>query len=470
MHPDIAGLIARRFYSGRLVTGADVEQSCTTISAGPPQSGRAVVLVDTAALQPFGDKEAREQHVAARRFGGNSRFNLVSAIIAVEMALVATPPSQQETHAVSAGIITPYAAQARLIAKLLHDLDVPRERVMCSTVHRFQGSERDVIVYDTVEGKPFTHAGMLLAGDGSRLEARLLNVALSRAKGKLIILADLAHLRSVLPTNNIYQQILTDLEQHVRPLRLAHRSRLDSGIAVMAPLPGITCFPAIATSQGRAVREQLADDLHVAEIVAVAGEPQASATATALSSALSASVCSPQARVYVGSKTLSPVAAQEQRWIGPELPCLAIGIDQNILWLEGKGYVLRITHPQTVKLLYSLWDLLPESMRALKTTAQQRELASHGQSPLGRACTKCGAEMWVSDQYGHVATLKCMNTACGHSVSFTPAVATQWADLNSATCPQCGGQMEGRRGQYGVYLRCMSYPKCKGSKRLTNLI
>lgn len=466
MHPDIAHIIAKRFYGGRLVTGAGVEERCAPIATCPPRSGSSVVLVDTGALQPFADKEAREQHASGRRFGGNSRFNLVSAIVAVELALAA---SDESGRAISVGIITPYAAQSRLIAKLLHDLAVPRERVTCATVHRFQGSERDVIVYDTVEGKPLTGAGRLLAGDGSGLEARLLNVALSRAKGKLIILADLAHLRSVLPADNVYQQVLSDMRQRVQPVQPTHTPDLDRGLAVAKPLSGITYFPTTASTIKNVAHDQLVEDIRAGEIVAIAGLPPTQAISSALVSMLDKRAFSASARVYVGIEAAPHVAAQEHRWIGPNLPCHVIGIDQRILWVQGRGYALRVAQPQTVKLLYGLWDLLPEGVRTLKTTTQQRELASRGQSPLGRTCAKCGAQLWVAIAYGRPA-LKCTSPTCGQTTSFTPALATQFADLMRVTCRQCGGQLEGRQGSNGVYLQCLKHPRCKGWRSLKDLI
>lgn len=390
----------------------------------------------------------------------------------MELALAAliVPDGGADASSISVGIITPYAAQARLIAKLLHDLRVPREQVTCATVHRFQGAERDVIIYDTVESKPFTRAGLLLTGDGSGLERRLLNVALSRAKGKLIFLADLAHLREVLLEGNVYRSILNDMQKRELPMRLVPGSKVTSGISTPDVLPGIAYFPTKASASEHAIRGQLADDLRAAEIVAIAGEiPGSTPYSSLLSEVQRRSTVPQQARVYIGSQRLPTVGAQEQRWTGPALPCLALGINQQILWIEGSGYVLRIALNQTVKLLYGLWDLLPESMRTLKTTEQQRELASQGQSPLGRACSKYGAQLWVSDQKSR-AVLQCTNPTCGHIMSFTPALATQFADLMRVPCPECGGQLEGKQGQDGVYLRCMNQPKCKGWRRLKDLI
>lgn len=87
----------------------------------------------------------------------------------------------------------PYAEQSRLIRRLLsadHSLD---QIVECRTVHRFQGGERDMVILDTVDAPPLT-PGVLLAGKGPGSSARnLINVSISRARGKLVIVADVAY-------------------------------------------------------------------------------------------------------------------------------------------------------------------------------------------------------------------------------------------------------------------------------------
>lgn len=474
MSPQIADVIARNFYHGRLKTSAGVEESCAPITARPPVAGSPVILMDTAQLRPFASKEAGETSGPARRYKGNSRFNLVSALVAVELARAAAGPRKDEESdnpAINVGIITPYAAQARLINKLLRDLDEPRERITCATVHRFQGSERDVIIYDTVESAPMTKAGVLLsgAGDGHGLEKRLLNVALSRARGKLAILANLAHLRAALPDGNIYRRILDELERSQRPVRLAYNADRHGGLATVAPLPGVTYYPK-GGDHDDALRAALATDLRAAEIVAAAGALPASGASAMLTHVRAISIIKPTTRVYVGVAGAPALSGHDHTWNGPAaLSSLVIGIDQRVLWIEGPNATLRIERAQTVKLLYSLWSLLPEAVRNVKTTEQQRELAAQGKSPIGRNCSRCGSLMWTAMAYGQPAW-KCTNTDCGHSVALTADLATQLAAFMKQTCPECGGQLVGAQGSGGVYLRCMDYPKCKGRMNTKALI
>jgi superfamily I DNA and/or RNA helicase len=71
--------------------------------------------------------------------------------------------------------------------------------VVCRTVHGFQGNERAMVILDTVDTAPFA-PGVLVAGDRpGRPAANLVNVAISRARGKIIVLADRDHYRKACP-------------------------------------------------------------------------------------------------------------------------------------------------------------------------------------------------------------------------------------------------------------------------------
>jgi hypothetical protein len=77
------------------------------------------------------------------------------------------------------GVITPYKEQQRLLSVALSN------RADVGTVDSFQGQERDVVILDLVRANPGKEVGFTL--DSNRL-----NVALSRACKKLVIVADLS--------------------------------------------------------------------------------------------------------------------------------------------------------------------------------------------------------------------------------------------------------------------------------------
>jgi hypothetical protein len=94
------------------------------------------------------------------------------------------------------GIITPYAAQRRRLSALTADLDLA-PWVLAGSVHTFQGSEADLVILDLVLDEPAQSAWMTSKEEAAELaQRRLLNVAITRAREKLVVLGSSAWLRS----------------------------------------------------------------------------------------------------------------------------------------------------------------------------------------------------------------------------------------------------------------------------------
>jgi very-short-patch-repair endonuclease/KaiC/GvpD/RAD55 family RecA-like ATPase len=118
-----------------------------------------------------------------------SRYNLdeVDHIVAQLKTLI---PVARNQH-LSVGVTTPYAMQRERIARALANVysSEELEGVRVLTVHQFQGSEVDILLFSTV-----------IAGDGDGgsdywyiKNQQILNVAISRAKQSLIIVGDREH-------------------------------------------------------------------------------------------------------------------------------------------------------------------------------------------------------------------------------------------------------------------------------------
>ncbi|HEY0476311.1 MAG TPA: C-terminal helicase domain-containing protein [Kofleriaceae bacterium] len=141
-----------------------------------------MVVVDTAA-----------RTTCQRPTRGSSRVNPGSAEITAGLAHEAVTDG-----AASVAVITPYAAQARDLRRLLAARRIA-DAVECSTIHRFQGHECDVVIIDLVDAAPM-RPGLLLAGTGPQADAwNLINVSISRARGKLVIVADLGYFEDHAP-------------------------------------------------------------------------------------------------------------------------------------------------------------------------------------------------------------------------------------------------------------------------------
>jgi len=135
-----------------------------------------LIIIDTADLHCWSGKQA----------GSLSRFNMYSAVLAVDIAAMAAKriqkPPLQEPQPI--GIITPFAAQRRLLSKLIADMELDRW-VAAGTVHSFQGNQADLIVFDSVLDKPY-YSARLINPKVTKDVLRDLNVAVTRAKNKFV--------------------------------------------------------------------------------------------------------------------------------------------------------------------------------------------------------------------------------------------------------------------------------------------
>ena len=183
----IVELINKPFYEGKLIPTAKNEQY---VILSEPFAGKIITLAHINGYVRFTKGGTRQNKKFAER---------VIDILDVFYL-------DKDAH-FSIGVITPYRGQVSLIRALKFERKYSQEfedRIKIGTIHTFQGSERDVIIYDMVDcpelenGKSL-QIGRLYNGDAGE---RLLNVALSRAKHKLIVVCDIDYIRNI-PGNMI---------------------------------------------------------------------------------------------------------------------------------------------------------------------------------------------------------------------------------------------------------------------------
>lgn len=141
-----------------------------------------------------------------RQAGSLSRFNLYSAQIAVELAAMAAAaiPRPDQSIVPPIGIATPYAAQRRLLSRLVQALDLS-SWVAVGTVHTFQGGEAELVIFDTVLDEPYWTARLCNPNQSKEVK-RDLNVALTRARSKFILVGSSEWLnRHAKPTSGLGQ-------------------------------------------------------------------------------------------------------------------------------------------------------------------------------------------------------------------------------------------------------------------------
>ncbi|HET8866585.1 MAG TPA: AAA domain-containing protein [Gracilimonas sp.] len=184
MKDDLAGVISSVFYEGRLKSGKPADGRITDGSIA------SVALIDTAKYNPVLEQETGER--------GFKPVNEVHHRLIEESVKRLT-----KNHAPDdIGIIVPfrnsvYKVRNHLWEKGYRDIEV-------GTIHTFQGREKSVIIFDTVMSGEWQNGGMrhysVRPFDEKKnglSVPRLLNVAFSRSKELLVIIADMQHIEKV---------------------------------------------------------------------------------------------------------------------------------------------------------------------------------------------------------------------------------------------------------------------------------
>lgn len=106
------------------------------------------------------------------------------------------------------GIIVPFRNQISMIAHELEKLHIEgTNAITIDTVERYQGSQRDIIIYSTTISQPY-QLGILSVttqADGQLID-RKLNVALTRARKQIFIIGN----ANLLCQNEIYRQLIAE--------------------------------------------------------------------------------------------------------------------------------------------------------------------------------------------------------------------------------------------------------------------
>jgi ATP-dependent RNA/DNA helicase IGHMBP2 len=190
MHRRIMAFPSRELYDGTLEADPSVAEHRLADLAGViecPVTSEPVELIDTAGA---GFEEELEPD-------GVSKRNVEEARLAIRkvaaLAAAGVPPR-------AIAVITPYAAQVRLIRRELGALDI--EGVEVDSVDGFQGREKETIVISLVRSNADQEIGFLA-------DIRRMNVAMTRARRKLIVIGDSA----TLAADGFYRRLIAYAEE-----------------------------------------------------------------------------------------------------------------------------------------------------------------------------------------------------------------------------------------------------------------
>lgn len=191
MHEDIMHFSSRYFYKNELIAHDSVKLA--TLNGELP-----IDFIDTAGC---GFTEEQDPETLSRK--NKEEAALLIKLVERTVESIGIPAWQEANYRL--GIITPYSAQVEYLRKLAEASSVLEEiasLVSINTVDAFQGQERDIIAISFVRSNEKSDVGFLA-------DIRRTNVAMTRARKKLIMVGDSA----TLGAHPFYLELLDYVQQ-----------------------------------------------------------------------------------------------------------------------------------------------------------------------------------------------------------------------------------------------------------------
>ncbi len=485
MRPEICEVINALFYRDHPLTTAAVRRVGPFDSPPMLQGMGPLWFVDTSSLGAWATHPA----------GKFTRYNLTHAMLVrnlvVEMATAGYLPADPGSNS-KVGVVAPYAAQTSLIDRLLEAALGRQGDDVASTVHRFQGNERSVIVFDLTDAPGVRLGKFLQASTLDEDGGRLLNVALSRARDHVVVVGDLQFLSSKAPQGSFLSQLLTIVKAKGRALDaakvlpLGHAAWID-GLKASGRLLQDLPADAAGVFNEAAFYKAFPQDLARAQksivlfspFVTVAGVGRwVDHLRAAVARGVAVRVLCKPPEEFAGASTAEVTSALQRlrsQGIAVDLRAkmhekIAI-IDGDVLW---HGSMNVLSHRNTTESMLRIrapgvCQELAKLITGLRgdAAAASLERAENPACPLCRAPTvqksgKNGA--WFECSLGCGG--KTDARAVGGKWAAKPPSPARSADLGACPSPGCRGKLRIRSGPYGSFIGCSAYPRCTYTRDL----
>ncbi len=446
MHPAISNYVNQNFYSGLLQDAPQTRQR-RHIADSAPLPGHPLALVDVSDIPAFCLKE------------GNSRFNILTATLSLFLASAAAKEK------LSVGILTPYAAQARLLNALRTDIlgggeGLNGKDVFAATIHRFQGAEKDAVILDLVDAFWQKAPGGILTSRKNNSADRLINVAVTRARGKLLVLAHRRFFAGRLSDRSTLAGLFSHIDRHGLAMEVGQLmdgrlpDRWDGPKASAQRFD--SCWPALEAWQK--------DISEAAEVQLDWPHSAGSLDRTSAATLIRAMGKGASISIRAGRPSMLPKALQPRAVVKNSLthPCTAI--DRNIFWYGCPGpadgrtakAIVRLAGERVTRLCMSLlaMDLRERRFTGKVYTGLQSYLE------INCRCPRCGKPLTARPGRGGVFWGCTGYRGCDFEAARLPwEILDEYLAAAGITCPR-GHLLQALTTYRSLAARCTHHPAC----------
>lgn len=489
MHPEIADVINELVYKKgdgqfALESGESTFSNGDALLEKDPLSNAHIGFYDTSAKKPF-----------TTRTDSGSYYNLYHAIFCVEMAEKAVKNGYE-----TVGIVTPFRPQANLMQKIVIDKGIGKS-VEVDTVHRFQGGQKQLIIFDIVTSQPTKLTDDKgIGGD----DEKIINVAFSRAQEKCMVVADIPTLQKKHSESSLFRKYLEYCSDKGHGARSPEEIMTDYEVKEETEKWMDTIYDAVGLSE-EAINSATYDetdfykafvrDLRSAEHEVIIDSPFIARQRMKTFFPLFDYLLKKSVKVFVLTRkteeqegllkeySIEAIEQMEAMGVivlqskGMEHRKLAI-IDRKITW-EGSLNILsqrdsiehmrRFVGPETAKQLMNLLRL-------------ERNIGKLGENRLERCeiCKDPGAWYWTGmsrfgvwtycligmHAKGKVPKTKAEITERKKKISKARKSKKEYTEDGTPICPEHELPMVKKEGHWGNFWGCQKYPRCRITEKI----
>lgn len=185
MNEEIMKFSSDWFYGGKVATAPEIMRRKSILNLDRP-----IQWLDTGQMDLGADEPGSKEQFIGENFGRVNKGEATLTLDSLQAYFTKIGKQRILDEQIDVGIISPYRAQVQYLRHMImrREFFKPfRKLITVNTVDGFQGQERDIILISMVRANENGEIGFLR-------DLRRMNVAITRARMKLIILGDVATL------------------------------------------------------------------------------------------------------------------------------------------------------------------------------------------------------------------------------------------------------------------------------------
>lgn len=185
MNDEIMRFSSDWFYNGKVTTAQEITRRKSILNFDRP-----ILWLDTGQIDFGADEPGSKEQFVGENFGRINKGEATLTLDSLQAYFTKIGKQRILDEQIDVGVISPYRAQVQYLRRLImkREFFKPYRRLITvNTVDGFQGQERDIVLISMVRANENGEIGFLR-------DLRRMNVAMTRARMKLIILGDVATL------------------------------------------------------------------------------------------------------------------------------------------------------------------------------------------------------------------------------------------------------------------------------------